>query len=67
IFEQYSLAPDPAAWGSDLNNQDPDDFLHNPDPKRDMRVDMGGTICTLRGLENLGCLIFMLSAMITLL
>jgi hypothetical protein len=30
------------------------DELHNPDPKRDHRVDKGGSIFTWRGLMNLG-------------
>ena len=36
---------------------EPDDNLHTPDPKRDKTIDMGGTICTLRGFWNLGCLV----------
>ena len=56
---QYSLSPSPAQWGMPLhmNNPEPDDFLHNPDPRRDMKNDPGGTIFTLRGLANLGCLV----------
>lgn len=56
---QYSLSPSPAQWGMPLhmNNAEPDDFLHNPDPRRDRKNDPGGTIFTLRGLANLGCLV----------
>ncbi|KAH9996454.1 glycoside hydrolase family 16 protein [Russula vinacea] len=58
ISDKYSLSPDPASWGSDLspNHAEPDDFLHNPDPKRDRNNDRGGSIFTSRGLTNLGCL-----------
>lgn len=58
ISEKFSLSPDPASWGSDLspNHQEPDDYLHNPDPKRDRNNDKGGSIFTYRGLTNLGCL-----------
>ncbi|KAG9089582.1 hypothetical protein FRC06_001478 [Ceratobasidium sp. 370] len=54
----FSLAADPQQWGANLSMQDrePDDDLHNPDPRRDHRIDRGGTICTGRGILNLGCL-----------
>lgn len=44
-----------------MGTPEPDDYLHNPDPKRDLKSDQGGTICTARGLANLGCL-FLLAA-----
>ncbi|KAN0121672.1 beta-glucan synthesis-associated protein [Russula decolorans] len=58
ISDKFSLSPDPASWGSDLspNHPEADDFLHNPDPKRDRNNDKGGSIFTSRGLSNLGCL-----------
>ncbi|KAL7424322.1 hypothetical protein Q5752_000004 [Cryptotrichosporon argae] len=43
-----------------------DDFLHNPDPKRDRKNDRGGTIFTLRGLTNIGCLVVMILCLIAL-
>lgn len=36
---------------------DPDDYLHNPDPIRDRKLDKGGHAFTCRGLANLGCLV----------
>ncbi|KAF9221801.1 glycoside hydrolase family 16 protein [Gyrodon lividus] len=44
-----------------MGTPESDDYLHNPDPKRDLKSDKGGTICTARGIANLGCL-FLLSA-----
>lgn len=44
-----------------------DDFLHNPDPRRDYKSDKGGHIFTSRGLANLGCLLIMSAGMLTLL
>ncbi|KAG2023057.1 beta-glucan synthesis-associated protein [Coprinopsis cinerea AmutBmut pab1-1] len=46
-------------WGSNLSPDypEPDDYLHNPDPKRDVNYDAGGHFCTYRGLTNLGCMI----------
>ncbi|KAF8127642.1 glycoside hydrolase family 16 protein [Boletus edulis] len=44
-----------------MGTPEPDDYLHNPDPKRDLKSDQGGTICTARGIANLGCL-FLLAA-----
>lgn len=44
-----------------LDNPEPDDYLHNPDPRRDRKNDKGGSIFTARGIANLGCL-FVLAA-----
>lgn len=59
ISDKFSLSPDPAAWGSDIspNHPEPDDYLHNPDPRRDRNNDLGGSVFTYRGLTNLGCIV----------
>lgn len=44
-----------------MNVPEPDDYLHNPDPRRDRKNDRGGHIFTARGIANLGCL-FILAA-----
>ncbi|KAF8269632.1 glycoside hydrolase family 16 protein [Lactarius quietus] len=49
-----------------MNVPEPDDHLHNPDPKRDRHYDSGGHIFTSRGVANLGCL-FILAAGMTML
>ncbi|CAE6438898.1 unnamed protein product [Rhizoctonia solani] len=61
LGDKYSLAPDPRQWGSGISLQDreADDDLHNPDPRRDHRIDRGGSICTGRGILNLGCLLIL--------
>ncbi|TFK38137.1 beta-glucan synthesis-associated protein KRE6 [Crucibulum laeve] len=63
ISEKYSLSPSPATWGMPLlmHNTEADDELHNPDPQRDRQNDRGGSIFTIRGFANLGC-IFILAA-----
>ncbi len=68
IKDKFSLSADPGSWGADVNPQhaEPDDYLHNPDPKRDRRGDHGGTIFTARGLMNVGCLLILGMALITL-
>ncbi|KAJ3570177.1 hypothetical protein NP233_g4569 [Leucocoprinus birnbaumii] len=68
LHPQYSLAPSPRAWGMPLmmNSSEPDDYLHNPDPKRDRKSDQGGTICTSRGIANLGCLFILVAGMMML-
>ncbi|KAJ7169728.1 beta-glucan synthesis-associated [Mycena filopes] len=66
ISDKFSLSPDPAAWGADIHNPEPDDFLHNPDPKRDRHIDANGNVFTLRGLSNLGCLFILGVGLITL-
>ena len=55
------------AAGSGINQQEPDDYLHNPDPRRDRKNDRGGTIFTSRGLANLGCLFILITGLTTLL
>jgi len=68
ISDKYSLSPDPAAWGSNLSPNYPenDDDLHNPDPRRDRRKDTGGNVFTYRGLTNLGCMIVLCLGLVTL-
>ena len=68
ISDKFSLSPDPASWGANvaLNHPEPDDYLHNPDPKRDRKSDRGGTIFTIRGLYNVGCLLILVLALCTL-
>jgi hypothetical protein len=63
------MAADPTAWGADLASQqsEPDDYLHNPDPKRDRKNDAGGSIFTARGMMNLGCLMILALGILTLL
>ncbi|KAJ9100468.1 hypothetical protein QFC21_003507 [Naganishia friedmannii] len=63
-----SPSTDPSSWGADVSSAfaEPDDYLHNPDPKRDRKTDRGGSIFTLRGLANVGCLLFLCLAMTVL-
>jgi len=68
ISDKFSLSADPAAWGADLspNHAEPDDYLHNPDPRRDKSTDHGGNIFTARGIMNLGCLLVLGLGILTL-
>ncbi|KAJ1311139.1 hypothetical protein OPQ81_009640 [Rhizoctonia solani] len=61
VSSKYMLTPDPSKWGANvyLNVPEPDDQLHNPDPRRDRRGDSGGSFFTARGLANLGCLLLL--------
>ncbi|CAL1695574.1 unnamed protein product [Somion occarium] len=58
ISEKFSLSPDPSAWGAQLgiDHAESDDFLHNPDPRRDTKHDQQKDVFTQRGLTNVGCL-----------
>ncbi|KAI0269100.1 glycoside hydrolase family 16 protein [Russula aff. rugulosa BPL654] len=49
-----------------MNVREPDDHLHNPDPKRDRHYDAGGSIFTARGIANLGCLLILVTGMLLL-
>lgn len=55
FFLQFGLSPDPGAWGL-TTAPEPDDALHEPDPQRDSKRDRGGSIFSIRGLVNVGCL-----------
>ncbi|KAF8891507.1 glycoside hydrolase family 16 protein [Mucidula mucida] len=68
ISDKFSLSPDPASWGASIHisETEPDDYLHNPDPRRDKRFDSGGSIFTIRGLANLGCMLILAAGLITL-
>jgi beta-glucan synthesis-associated protein KRE6 len=50
-----------------MTETEPDDYLHNPDPTRDLKNDRGGPIFTGRGILNLGCLFIVAAGIITLL
>ncbi|KIM41990.1 glycoside hydrolase family 16 protein [Hebeloma cylindrosporum] len=66
---QFSLPPSPQSWGLplDINTKEQDDYLHNPDPLRDRKVDKGGNIFTSRGIANLGCLFILCAGCLMLL
>ncbi|KAG8710187.1 hypothetical protein FRC09_000253, partial [Ceratobasidium sp. 395] len=56
VSSKYALAPDPSTWGLNLlaNVPEPDDYLHNPDPRRDRKNDADSSMLTRRGFANLG-------------
>ncbi|CAE6528210.1 unnamed protein product [Rhizoctonia solani] len=67
LASSYSLDPDPEHWGMkhmQLDDIEPDDDLHNPDPERDHKHDRGGL--SMRGAINLGCLTVLISGLIAL-
>ncbi|KAJ7574310.1 beta-glucan synthesis-associated [Mycena floridula] len=68
ISDKYSLSHDVQAWGTNLSPNQPeaDDDLHNPDPRRDRKIDTDKNILTSRGLANLGCLFILAMGLITL-
>ncbi|EIW78281.1 glycoside hydrolase family 16 protein [Coniophora puteana RWD-64-598 SS2] len=68
VSEKFSLPADPAVWGSNVSPdfQEPDDWIHNPDPKRDRKSDRGGSIVSYRGLTNLGCLVVLVVGLLAL-
>ncbi|QRW20409.1 glycoside hydrolase family 16 protein [Rhizoctonia solani] len=67
LASTYSLDPDPEHWGTKLQLEDiePDDDLHNPDPERDRKHDARDRIA-IRGLINLGCLAILIIGLISL-
>ncbi|KAF8349747.1 beta-glucan synthesis-associated protein [Amanita rubescens] len=68
VSDKYSLPPDPAVWGANLSltYKEDDDWLHNPDPRRDRTNDAGSSFLTYRGLTNLGCLTILCVGLVTL-
>ncbi|KAF8737204.1 Glycoside hydrolase family 16 protein, partial [Rhizoctonia solani] len=65
VTSKYMLTPDPSKWGTNvyLNVPEPDDHLHNPDPRRDRLNDAGGSVFNPRALVNLGCLLILALAL----
>ncbi|KAG1767378.1 glycoside hydrolase family 16 protein [Suillus placidus] len=66
---EYALRLNPEDWGASalhVGTPEPDDYLHTPDPKRDLKSDKGGHIFTARGIANLGCLFLLVALMIML-
>lgn len=68
ISDKYSLSHDVKSWGTNLSptQPEPDDDLHNPDPRRDRKIDTDRNFLTARGFANLGCLFILGLALITL-
>ncbi|EKM61134.1 glycoside hydrolase family 16 protein [Phanerochaete carnosa HHB-10118-sp] len=68
ISDKFSLSPNPNEWGANLSieHPEPDDFIHNPDPRRDRKSDRGGDFFTYRALANLGCLVVLLVGLLAL-
>ncbi|TRM69919.1 glycoside hydrolase family 16 protein [Schizophyllum amplum] len=61
VSGKFAFAYDPEDWGSELSptNREPDDWLHEPDPRRDRMTDNDTNVLTGRGIANLGCLAFL--------
>lgn len=68
LNSQFSLSPDPSQWGARIamDEAEPDDDLHNPDPGRDRKADLYNAVFSRRGLANLGCLAILLASLMTL-
>ncbi|KAF8603602.1 beta-glucan synthesis-associated [Ceratobasidium sp. AG-I] len=68
LASKFALSPHPGQWDPALLSQrpEPDDYLHNPDPRRDRKTDAAGSIFTRRGLVNIGCLAILASALVCL-
>nr|GAT57878.1 predicted protein [Mycena chlorophos] len=59
ISDKFHLSADPADWGADISRSEPDDALHNPDPRAGKNGAGNGSIFTRRGFWNIGCLVLM--------
>lgn len=68
--EKARFGDSAAGWSEGLDGlhagTEADDYLHNPDPKRDRKQEHGGTIFTTRGLVNIGCLFILVLGVLTL-
>jgi hypothetical protein len=66
VTNKFSLPADPYTWGSVITGPDlePDDYLHNPDPKYDTDS-FSGFSC--RGFSNVGCMLLLLFILLGLL
>ncbi|KAK0489149.1 glycoside hydrolase family 16 protein [Armillaria novae-zelandiae] len=68
LSEKFSLAADPATWGSNLsmNYQEPDDALHNPTVRNGKIVDDEAISFSKRGIANVGCLMILCFGLLAL-
>ncbi|KAK0501521.1 glycoside hydrolase family 16 protein [Armillaria luteobubalina] len=69
LSEKFSLAADPATWGSNLsmNYREPDDALHNPTVRGGKIVDDETISFSKRGIANVGCLMILCLGLLALL
>ncbi|KIK63034.1 glycoside hydrolase family 16 protein [Collybiopsis luxurians FD-317 M1] len=67
IAAKFSLNPDPKRWNSivDPRTKEPDDDLHNPDPRRDRLYDNRFAVSG-RGIANIGCILLLISVLLGL-
>ncbi|KAG8862814.1 hypothetical protein FRB96_000824 [Tulasnella sp. 330] len=65
--EKFPVSADPGHWAAETSPDypEPDDELHNPDPKRDRHVDHVA-LFSGRGCLNVGCLVLITTALFTL-
>ncbi|KAF8914199.1 glucosidase [Gymnopilus junonius] len=69
LSDKFSLSPDPRQWGSDLSPDlvEADDHLHNPEVEHDKTGHRKKPVVHYaRGLINVGCVLFLLVAIILL-
>lgn len=68
VADKFALPSAISTWGMPLlmNEVEPDDYLHNPNPRRDRKNDKGGNIFTSRGIANLGCLFILVTGLLML-
>jgi len=67
---EFAMSPNPQLWGSSLSPdfKEDDDDIHEPDPIDTRRkVERDGHFVSMRGLINLGTVVFLIVALITLL
>ena len=72
IHAQYTLSPDPQKWGMHISPEykEEDDDLHKPEPPSypgGSPSDQDGRNLSWRGVSNVGTLVLLISAIITLL
>ncbi|KAF9068692.1 beta-glucan synthesis-associated [Rhodocollybia butyracea] len=67
ISTKFSLTPDPKRWDLVVSPgvAEPDDYLHNPDPRRD-RLNDNHFVISGRGIANVGCLFILMAALLGL-
>ncbi|KAF7315039.1 Glycoside hydrolase family 16 protein [Mycena indigotica] len=66
LTDKYALAADPAAWGTDLHNSEPDDHIHVPEVRDGKVVDRASFAISFQGFTNIGCLLILSLTMIGL-
>ncbi|KIM47853.1 glycoside hydrolase family 16 protein [Hebeloma cylindrosporum] len=63
---KMTLLKDGGVPADTIERMNQNDYLHNPDPRRDRKLDRAVNVLTYRGLTNVGCLFILCTGLLAL-